>query len=60
MGIDAEEIYTLFKSFNFNNKKERQKRLFELITLSPEEHFIYLIKIFFQKLWKKINLFAKP
>lgn len=59
MGIDAEEIYSLFKAFSFNNKKERQKRLFELITLSPEEHFIYLVKQFIKNVWKKINPFVK-
>jgi hypothetical protein len=60
LNIDPEEIYNLFKTYNFNNRKARQQRLYELITLSPVEHKMYLVKQFFLKLWKKINPFAKP
>ncbi|NSW46458.1 MAG: hypothetical protein HPY79_11650 [Bacteroidales bacterium] len=60
LNIDPEEIYNLFKTYNFNNRKARQQRLYELITLSLVEHKMYLVKQFFLKLWKKINPFAKP
>lgn len=59
LNINEDEIYNLFKTYHFNNAEIRRQRLFNLITLSPEEHKIYVIKQFFIRLWNKINQFIK-
>lgn len=59
LNIPPDEIYQLFVTYSFNNSIERKKRLFELLTISPEEHKIYLVKHYFTNLWKRINPFAK-
>lgn len=59
LNINPDEIYYLYKTYHFNNAKERQQRLFELVTLSSEENKLYLIKQYIINIWKKINPWSK-